>query len=209
MESSELESPPVAAPAPMALRVAAGVAGAAIAIAAVVFTAGVALVALAGVGVAWWLARRRGRPLTRQACGLGAVAGATLGFALAVGGVAAFIPSGTFDRLQQSFAQSQAAARTQPPPTAPEWMGRISPEAARTSAAQQQQVAAMTDSPGFLYGVLGFTVLIVGVIVGGGAALGSWLAALLLRFAARGAGLPGRKVAPVPPPPPRFRPAVP
>ena len=172
-------------------RVIAGIAGALLALLALGITLGLALTAFIGVAVAWRLARRRSRPLTRGAAGMAAIVGAVAGFALLLGGVLLALPAGSFASLQRDAAAQAGAQAKEPPPELPAWV-KSSPEAARAAEAQQAQVAAMTASPAFMGAVLGVSGFVFVAVFGGAVGLASWGATLLLAYAIRGRGLPRR-----------------
>ena len=173
-------------------RVIAGIVGVLLALLALGTTLGLGLTAFLGVAVAWRLARRRSRPLTRGAAGKGAIAGAVGGFALLLGGIMLALPAGSFASLQRDAAAQASVQAKEPPPELPAWM-RSTPEAARAAEAQQAQVAAMTGSPAFFGAVLGMSGFLFVAVFGGVIGVASWGATLLLAYAIRGRGLP-RKV---------------
>jgi hypothetical protein len=170
----------------------AGLAGIVFAIASVFITFGVSLVAMLAIGIAWAVARRRKRPLTRGVSWL--VGSGTIGvITLMVAAIAMTrIPKSAFTELGRSIDSTAAA----PPPPMPEWVRRVTPPAA-------QQQSPFTDS---LVRSRAFTiwtmamggVMLVGLLAAYAGTLG-WVAAMLGIYGATGNWLP--RAEPVGPPP--------
>ena len=152
-------------------RVAAGLAGCVLLLVGATFTFGVAVGALLGVVLVWWIQRQRGRRLTRLGAWIVATSTAAVLIMIGAALLFAMLPEG-------ALAEAMAAARTAEPPPQPDWLERLAPADTATDR-------IVTSRPVTVYfGLLGasIAVLIMGSIAG---TLG-WAASLLVGFAVRG-----------------------
>jgi hypothetical protein len=170
-------------PPPTGPRIAAGLAGVAAAVASVLLSFGVSLIAVAAVLIGWLVARRRARPFTRRVSWLVGVSAVGLAMLIVFGAFAMQLPSDTFRELGRSLDSAQAA----PPPPPPEWLRKITPP----STQKQSPIASsLVKSRAFTIwtGVMGvtFTIALLAAYAG---TLG-WGASLLLLYGATGTWLP-------------------
>lgn len=152
-------------------RVAAGLAGCGLLFVGAIFTFGVAVSALLGVVLAWWIQRQRGRFLTRTGAWIAATSTATVLIMIGAALLFAMLPEG-------AFAEAMSAAQAAEPPPQPDWLERLAPADSATDR-------IVTSRPFTVYfGLLGasIAVLTIGSIAG---TLG-WAASLLVGFAVRG-----------------------
>jgi hypothetical protein len=170
------------APAPrggIAARVGAGVAGLLVVLVAAVLTLGSALAAPIGVGIAWWVMRRRGRPLTRGWAWVAAASASTLAIALAFAVLVAALPRGALENAMADAEARQDSSR-------PEWVERMAPSSAPQNAAAERIVESKPAQIYFgLIGV-GLASLFFGTIAGSA----GWGATMLGGYAATGRWLP-------------------
>jgi hypothetical protein len=168
---------------PSAARAAAMLAGIAVAIASVFVTLGVSLIAMLAIWIAWAVARRRSRPLTRGVSwlvGVGTI-GALLLSALGVAMTQA--PTNIFadyQRLMDSTAKM-------PPPPPPEWLRKITPPNAQQSSPLVDSFARSRAFTTWTL-VMGI-VLLAGILASYAGTLG-WSASMLVAYGATGAWLP-------------------
>jgi len=176
---------------PIFPRIAAGIGGIIIAIGAVIVTFGGALIALIAIGIAFAIARRRKRPLTR---GKGWLVGAgTLAALLlvAVGASIASTPKKTFTELQRTMDSTAAA----PPPAMPEWLRRMTPPVQQRSPIADSLVRSRAFTAWTL--AMGMA-LVISMLASYAGSLG-WAVAMLGIYAITGRWLP--RAEPVGPPP--------
>lgn len=170
-------------PAPAARRAGAAIAGVAVAIGSAFMSFGGSLIAVLAIGIAWLIARRRGRPFTRGVSwlvGVGAVGAALL---VAFGTVATRLPASAFSDFRRAMDSTRAA----PPPPPPEWLRRITPPNAQQQAPLTN---AFVKSRAFTVwaAAMGVT-FVVGLLAAYAGSLG-WGASILLLYAATGRWLP-------------------
>ena len=172
-------------------RIAAGIAGAAAAVASAFVSFGVSLIAIIVVCVGWIIARKRGRPFTRGVSWLVGVGGVAALILVVVGAYATQFPSTVYRDAGRTLNSAQAA----PPPAMPEWLRRVTPP---TAQQQTPLTNALIKSRAFTIwtGVMAVS-LIVGLIAAYAGTLG-WGASLLLLYAVTGRWLP-RAMPPGPP----------
>ena len=183
-------APSSALPASRGARALALVGGLVVLVVASVATLGTALLALVGMAVAWGIARRRGRPLTRGAAWWGASLGVALGFAAFMAVTFVNRSPGTRARLQHGTDSLVAAS---PPVAPPAWLERIDPRGKKAVQASDSTAQRSVWSPALLAWLwmgamfLTFMSALVGAVAG---SLG-WCVGMLLAFAATGTWLPG------------------
>lgn len=166
-------------------------AGIVFAIGSVFITFGGSLVATLAIGIAWAIARRKGRPLTRGAGWL--VGSATVGTLILAGAAVAMtrVPKATF----ADFSRAMDSTAKAPPPPPPEWLRRITPP----NAQRPSPVAdAFVRSHAFT-----IWTAVMGIVLGAGllaAYAGSlgWVAAMLICYGMTGDWL--ARAAPIGPP---------
>ena len=124
-------APPTAG---IAMRIAMGLIGAIALVAASVFTAGGAFAGAVGILIAFAIAKRRGRRLTRWGSWFGAVGTVAVALLVAMTVVFARLPAGSVDRFQRSMDSVSAAQKQQPPPA---WLERIAPGSTAASRARR------------------------------------------------------------------------
>lgn len=161
----------------------AALAGIVFAIGSVFITFGGSLVAMLAIGVAWAIARRRGRPLTR---GAGWLVGAlTVGTLILAGAAVAMtrVPQATF----ADFGRAMDSTATAPPPAPPEWLRKITPPNAQRPSPTAE---AFVRSRAFTIwtAVMGL-VLAAGLLAAYAGSLG-WMAAMLVCYGITGDWLP-------------------
>ncbi|HUQ81163.1 MAG TPA: hypothetical protein VM076_08500 [Gemmatimonadaceae bacterium] len=148
---------------------------------------GASLVAVLAVVVGWFVARRRGQPLTRGVSWLVAAGSVAVALLMVVAVVASQMPRGSF----RNFSRALDSAQTAPPPTPPEWLKKITPP----NAQQQTPITnSIIRSRAFTIwtGVMGvsFAVALAAAYAG---TLG-WGAGLLLLYGMSGSWLPRVRV---------------
>jgi hypothetical protein len=187
-------APPFAPVASRGARAAALVGGLVALAVVMVATFGTALLALFGMAVAWALARRRRRPLTRGASWWGAALGVALGFSGFMALTIAKAPPGTMTRIQQQNDSIVASQPAEPP----EWLKRIDPTGGRSAQLSDSASQKIARNPAFLVWVGAMSTMLVAALLG--AIVGSlgWAVGLLLAFAATGRWLPRRRVVAAP-----------
>ena len=174
-------------------RVAAALVGLAALLATSLVTAGGAFVGVVGMTVAYAIAKRRGRPLTRGASWIGAVAASGLAILVVAALTFSLLPPGTLTTIQRGYDSAMVANRTAPPPP---WLERIAPG---SSTRARSPLAA---HPGLEKGINMWSAVMGGmlfwaissVFVG---TLG-WACGVLLAFALAGRWLPRRTPLAVP-----------
>ena len=158
-------------------------------------TLGFVLLALLGMGVAWAVAHRRGRPLTRGAGWWGASLAVALGCAAIMAFGMASMSPGTIAQMQQS---SDSAVAASPPPELPEWLQRLDPTAgAKAAQRPDSTMERFFRSPAFLIWTGAMSTLLASAVLGALVGTLGWGAGLLLVFGATGRWLP-RKLEPPP-----------
>ena len=160
----------------------AALAGVVLAIASLFLTFGASLVAMLAIGIAWAVARRRKRPLTRGVSWF--VGAGTIGLVLLVAVAVAMtrIPRSAFTQLGRTIDSTAAA----PPPPTPEWVRRITPPAQQQSPITNSLVRSRAFTIWMM--VMG-GVLMVGLVAAYAGTLG-WVAAMLGVYAITGDWLP-------------------
>ena len=170
---------------------AAGFAGVVFAIGSVLITFGVSLVAMLAIGIAWAVARRRKRPLTRGVSWLVGVG--TVGTIILI--VAAIsmtrIPKRAFTELGRTIDSTAAA----PPPPTPEWVRRVAPQAQHPNPITDSIVRSRAFT---IWAMVMGGLFVVGLLAAYAGSLG-WVAAMLGVYAATGDWFPRSE--PVGPPP--------
>jgi len=167
-----------------ARRAIAAIAGAALLVAAAVFTLGLALLAPLGMLGARYVARRQTSALTLGTSWLGASLFAALAVAV-IGGVAfSQLSRRTLDTIKHS-ADSASMAKRPPPPA---WFERIAPGAAERARLAPTGPANLTRAFTIWTFVVGgvFTVTLFGTVIG----TAGWLPGLLLAYAFSGRWIP-------------------
>ena len=171
----------------MGRRIVAGIGGLLVLGLFALYTFGVVLAAVAGVGVAAWIARRREKALSLAASWVGAFAATgavsllTLGL---VGLMAMRAPAGLKSQMKHAMDSASAA----PPPPPPAWIERIAPGASARANARANAVHG--SSAGQAFGV--WAIVVGGLIATGMLAIlvgtAGWLPALLLGYQSPGVG---------------------
>jgi hypothetical protein len=154
-------------------------------------TVWVGLLALAGTLAAWWLARRRGRVLTRGRSWLGSVLGGAIVVAIYFGVAFASLPPGAFARMERQRRENQSKVQKMPA-----WFERTFPDAAKRSAAPS------TTPPGAEQWMQSTAVRVwmmlaggalVCLTLGGLAGTAGWASAILVGYALTGRWPPSRR----------------
>ncbi len=166
-----------------------------------VFTAGMALAGVAGVGLFALIRRKRGRPMTRFASWIASSVGSAAGVVLIFGALIAASP-GDFMKGVQAGMDSARTRRAEREP--PAWLEKIAPGTAQQMRKQEQRQTvgsqAVTVWAGVAGGLIG--VAMVGAILGSLA----WPVAALWSMAITGRWLGAGVPAPQPPPAPATAP---
>jgi len=185
-----LDEPPVrpslAPAAGMGMRIVALVGGLLLLVAAMKATLGTVLLALLGMGLAWLLARRRGRTLTRGAGWWGAALGVAVGFVCFMAFMLAKAPPGTMARIRQSN-DSIAASRPAKPP---EWLNRIDPTGGKSAQLGDSASRRLVRSPAFFFWASAMGAVLAAALLGGILGTLGWGVGLLLAFGVTGRWLP-------------------
>jgi len=161
----------------------AALAGIVVAIGSVFITFGGSLVAMLAIGIAWMIARRKGRPLTRGASWL--VGALTVGTLILAGAAVAMtrVPKATF----ADFGRAMDSTAKAPPPASPEWLRRITPpNAQRPSPVAESFVRSRAFT--IWTAVMGL-VLGAGLLAAYAGSLG-WVASMLIAYGISGDWLP-------------------
>jgi hypothetical protein len=167
-------------------RVAAALVGLCALLVASLLTAGGAFVAIVGMVVAYSIAKRRQRPLTRAASWVGAVGASGVAIFIVASLTFYLMPNGTVAAMKHSYDSTMAVSRSAPPPP---WVERMAPGStaranARPFAAHPAIERGFTVWMGAMSGVMIWAMTSIFIGTAG------WLCGLLLAFALTGSWLP-------------------
>jgi hypothetical protein len=157
-------------------RVLLGVAGVITLAGGAIVTAGGVFLAALGIWIAWLIARRQGKRLSRGMSWVAAVAAVELVLIAGVGWMAKKAPPGTMAQLRHTTDSAQANA---PPP--PAWLERIAPGSAARARAQR----ASTSTAFSVWALVVGAGILTGMISGLVGSVG-WVGTLFLAYAITG-----------------------
>jgi hypothetical protein len=157
-------------------RIAAGIVGT-IALGVVArYTLGGVLIAPIGMAIAWWVARRTGRQLSRTASWFAAIAATGVVLLALVGFAVTRMPAGSLAKIEKAADSSQV--HRQPPPA---WLEKIAPGSTARANARQVNLGPSATMWFALVGAM----FGVGMLAGFLGSVG-WLAAMPLAYAIAG-----------------------
>jgi hypothetical protein len=169
-----------------------GAAGVVVLFVSAPFTFGASLAAPFGIFAVRRVFLGRRRPVTRLASWFGASAAAAVAFFLAMLVLIAWLTPGALGDMREAVATAQARDIR-----LPDWMSRVSPQAARSDSLRQDVV----NSPAFAAASLALGIAMGCGFFGAFAGSAGWLGTLLLSYAVRGRWLPPDTESHGPPPP--------
>jgi len=157
------------------------IAGIALAVASVFISFGASIVAMVAIWIAWVVARRRGRPLTRGVSwivGVAAVGAALLSL------FAVFLATQVPRRDLTNFKQAMDSAAAAPQKPLPEWLRKVTPPNAQQ---QSPLMESVVRSSAFTIWTMVMGVTFFAGLLGAYAGTLGWMASMLFVYGATGA----------------------
>ena len=159
-------------------RVAALLAGVLVALVALLTSLGTVVFSFAGMGIASWAQRRKGRVLSAGGTWVAATCGVAVVMLLGAGVGFSLAPRGTWQEVRRTMDSTSANS---PPPTTPAWLERMAPGTAARAAKMNGKPSASFNVGMLLWGVAFFVMFLSGFV----GSLG-WATGMLLGYATKG-----------------------